>query len=228
MADIIPYYRVSTKKQGDRLGMAGQQSAVEAYAKMTGSRIIGSYKEIESGRDDHRPELAKCLAHARRSKAQVVIAKMDRLSRRVSFLSALLESGVEFVAADNPNCSRLSAHILASVAENEQKMISDRTKRALAEAKKRGTLLGSSRPGHWDGREQARLDGLAKGRAVAAGVVSRQAREAYADIRPVMVEMRANGLSLRAIAAELNAQGHTTRRGKTWNPMQVSNVLEQV
>src|SRR5713226_416572 len=212
---IIAYYRVSTKQQGaSGLGLEGQQAAVEAYARQTGARIKASYVEVESGKRSDRPELAKALAHARRSKATLCVAKLDRLARNVEFLAKVMNSGVDFTACDNPAANRLTLHILAAVAEAEAKAISDRTKAALAAAKARGTLLGSARPGHWEGKEEARLVGLEKARAVAVKVRQVKAAEAYTDLLPSIVALRGEGLSLRAIAAKLNADGHTTRRGR--------------
>lgn len=227
MSDIIAYYRVSTKQQGDSgLGLEGQEAAVQNYARQTGATIKANYVEIESGKRADRPQLARALAHARRNKAILVVAKLDRLSRNVEFLARVMNSSVEFVACDNPAANRLTLHILAAVAEAEAKAISDRTKTALAAAKARGTLLGSARPGHWSGNEEARLAGLKKARAVAAKVRQEKAVEAYTDLAPVILELKAEGRSLRDIAARLNAEGHTTRRGRPWNPVQVSRVLE--
>lgn len=229
MAEIIAYYRVSTRQQGESgLGLEGQKAAVEAFAKQTGARILTSYREVESGKLAERPELIRALAHAKRSKATLVVAKLDRLARNVAFLSALMRSGVDFIACDNPHANKLTIHILAAVAEDEAERISARTKAALQAAKARGIALGSARPGHWQGREEARLAGLAKGRAVSAKVISERASEAYLDLTPSMQQWRNEGLSLRAIAEKLNAEGHTTRRGAQWNPMQVSRVLERV
>lgn len=226
MKKLIAYFRVSTQKQGKSgLGLEGQQAAVEAFAKQTGASVLHTYTEIESGKRKDRPELAKALAHAKRSKATLVVAKLDRLARNVAFLSALMESGVEFVACDNPHANRLTIHILAAVAEDEARRISERTKAALAAAKARGTKLGSARPGHWTGREQERLAGLEAARKAAAKAVMQAANEAYADIYALAAELQGKGLALRGIAAELNAMGHTTRRGKPWNAMQVSRVL---
>ena len=227
MPDIIAYYRVSTKQQGESgLGLEGQEAAVQSYARQTGATIKASYVEVESGKVADRPQLAKALAHARRNKATLVVAKLDRLSRNVEFLARVMNSAVEFVACDNPAANRLTLHILAAVAEAEAKAISDRTKVALAAAKARGTLLGSARPGHWDGREDARQAGLAKARGMAVKVRQAKAAEAYTDLLPSVTALKAEGLSLRDIAAKLNADGHTTRRGRPWNPVQVSRVLE--
>jgi DNA invertase Pin-like site-specific DNA recombinase len=224
---IIGYLRVSTKKQGESgLGLEGQRAAVESYAREKGATVGAVYIEIETGKRKDRPELARALGHARRSKAMLVVAKLDRLARNVAFLSALMESKVPFVACDNPNANDLTLHILSAVAEAEVKAISARTKAALAAAKARGTKLGSTREGHWNGREDARQRG-----AEAGAIASAQSRTAakkveYADLVPSLVEYRAQGLSLREIAAKLNSEGQTTRRGKPWNPVQVARVLE--
>lgn len=223
---IVGYQRVSTKGRGDSgLGLEGQETAIQAYARQTGAKIVAMYMEVGSGKLADRPELLKALAHARRSKATLVVAKLDRLARNVAFLSALMESDVQFVACDQPQANRLTLHILAAVAEAEAKAISDRTKAALAAAKARGTLLGSARPGHWDGREDARRAGLAIARVAASKARKTKAAEAYTDLLPVMQALRAEGLTLRAIAERLTGAGHTTRRGRPWNPVQVSRVL---
>lgn len=229
MAGIIAYYRVSTKGQGESgLGLEGQQAAVDAHARQAGVPIIARYVEVETGKRADRPELLKAIAHAKRSKARLAVAKLDRLARNVAFTSALMRSGVDFIACDNPHANKLTIHILAAVAEDEAERISQRTKAALAAAKVRGTLLGSSRPGHWEGREEARIAGLEKARTAAVKTLREKADEAYGDLLPDLKSMRSDGLSLQAIADTLNAQGHTTRRGKPWNPMQVGRVLGRV
>ena len=228
MAELVVYCRVSTKQQGaSGLGMEAQKAAVETYARQHGARVAALYVEVESGKLAERPELAKALAHAKRSKATLCCAKLDRLSRNVEFLARILNAGTEFVACDYPAANRLTLHIMAAVAENEAKAISDRTKAALAAAKARGTVLGSARPGHWEGREKARQQGAKKGAEISALVRSKAAVEAYADLLPAMQELRAKEMTLQAIADEMNTQGHTTRRGKPWNAVQVSRVLER-
>ena len=157
---IVSYIRVSTKAQGNSgLGLEAQRSAVGAFADSRGANIQAEYREVETGKKKDRPELTKALAHCRRSKATLVVAKLDRLARNVAFTSALMESDVDFVACDNPHANRLTIHILAAVAEAEAVAISERTKAALAAAKARGVKLGSARPGHWNGREDRRLAG---------------------------------------------------------------------
>jgi DNA invertase Pin-like site-specific DNA recombinase len=224
MAAIIGYLRVSTKAQGESgLGLEAQRSAVEAYARQSGANVVQWYTEVESGKLADRPELLKALAHARRSKATLVVAKLDRLARNVAFLSALMYSKVPFVACDNPHANRLTLHILAAVAEAEAKAISDRTKAALQAYKARGGKLGAALPQCRNLTPAA----VAVGRERSAESRARMAEEAYADLLPSILEMREKGATLRTIADELNTQGHTTRRGKPWNQMQVSRVLER-
>ena len=222
---IVGYLRVSTKGQGESgLGIEAQRAAVEGFARQNNATFTHWYTEVESGKRADRPELAKALAHARRSKTTLVVAKLDRLARNVAFLSALMDSKVPFVACDNPHANRLTLHILAAVAEAEAVSISQRTKAALAAYKARGGKLGGELP-------QCRNltpESVARGRQKSAEARSKAAAEAYDDLRPTLAEMRGKGLSLRKIADELNIQGHTTRRGKPWNPVQVARVLERV
>jgi DNA invertase Pin-like site-specific DNA recombinase len=221
---MIGYLRVSTKGQGESgLGIEAQRAAVEAHAKCQGATVTAWYTEVESGKRSDRPELGKALAHARRSKATLVVAKLDRLARNVAFLSALMESKVAFVACDNPHANRLTLHILAAVAEAEAMAISQRTKAALAAYKARGGKLGGSLPQCRNLTPEA----VAKGRANSAKARATAADEAYADLRPALSEMRAKGMTLQAMATELNGQGHTTRRGKPWNAVQVMRVLHR-
>ena len=162
---FVAYIRVSTAQQGKSgLGLEVQDTAVRGYAAANGGSIAKTYVEVETGKLAERPELAKARAHAKRCKGRLVVAKLDRLARNVAFTSALLRAGVDFVACDNPHANKLTIHILAAIAEHEAEMIAQRTKDALAAAKARGTLLGSARPGHWDGREDRRRAGLEKAR----------------------------------------------------------------
>ena len=144
---IVAYYRVSTDRQGIRgLGIEAQQAAVEQYTRHTEGNLLAEYREAESGRKSDRPQLREALKHARRVGAVLVVAKLDRLSRNLAFLSALMEARIDFVCCDNPHANRLTLHILAAVAEDEAVRISERTKAALAAYKRRGGLLGTRDP----------------------------------------------------------------------------------
>jgi DNA invertase Pin-like site-specific DNA recombinase len=137
------YYRVSTDRQGKSgLGIEAQQAAVRGY--LGASMPIAKFTEIETGKRNDRPELERALALCRKRKAKLVIAKLDRLSRNLAFIAALMDSSVEFVAVDNPHATRLTLHILAAVAEHEREMIAQRTKAALQAAKARKIRLGSN------------------------------------------------------------------------------------
>src|SRR4051812_30379048 len=144
----VAYYRVSTAKQGaSGLGLEAQREAVAGYLNGGDWQLAAEFTEVESGRKNDRPELAKALAMCRRIGATLIIAKLDRLARNVAFVSNLMESGVEFTAVDFPTANRLTIHILAAVAEHEAAMTSTRTKAALAAAKARGVKLGGDRHG---------------------------------------------------------------------------------
>lgn len=225
MTNYIAYTRVSTKKQGNSgLGLEAQTASVINFVNGHG-KLLATYTEVESGKKADRPELAKALAHAKRSKAILVVAKMDRLSRNLAFLSTLLESSVEFVAVDNCHANRLTIHILAAIAEHEAKATSTRTKEALQAAKVRGTKLGSNRPGHWEGREHLRQAGLKKATKAAALAHRQNKIESYSDLIPLIKDLRNQGVTLQAIATKLTELGHETRRGKAWNHVQVLRLL---
>lgn len=222
---IVAYYRVSTKRQGESgLGLDGQTTAVESYTAGVGGKVVAAYREVESGKNNARPELAKAIAHAKRIKGRLVIAKLDRLARNVAFVANLMESSVDFVACDNPHANRLTIHILAAVAEDEARRISERTKAALAAARARGTLLGTHRPGHFIGTTEQHRRAAAVARKAAAAAHAAAAEPLYSEVRPVIASMQSGGSSLQAIADALNAQGFTTLRGAAWNKMQVARV----
>ena len=195
------------------LGLEAQQSCVADFARYGQHEIIATYQEIETGKRADRPELAKAIAHSKRAKATLVIAKLDRLARNVHFLSGLMESRVDFVCCDNPHANRLTLHILAAVAEDEARRISERTKAALAAYKARGGRLGT--PGNLT--PEAGRRGAAATRA--------KARTAYAAVLPELERWRAAGLSYRVIAGILNGGGSTTRNGASWNHNQIRRVL---
>jgi DNA invertase Pin-like site-specific DNA recombinase len=213
MARFIGYYRVSTNRQGKSgLGLEAQQKAVRDNVAVWAGELISEVTEIESGKNDDRPQLAAAIAACRKHKAVLVIAKLDRLARRVSFISALMDGDVDFVACDMPLASRLTLHILAAVAEHEREMISQRTKVALAAARARGRKLGNPR--------------LAAAREIANRNHSAKADALAANVLPIVREVQATGLTtLAAIAGALNARGVRTARGGPWHAATVRNLL---
>lgn len=228
MQKFVSYYRVSTSRQGrSGLGLEAQQAEVEAYvAREVGELVAPPFIEVESGKCKTRPELSKAIAHARRHKAVLLVAKLDRLARNVAFLSSLMESRIDFRAVDNPHATRLTIHILAAVAEEEARATSVRTKAALAAAKARGVLLGSARPDHWVGsRLEARLEGQKK--ASKAAAKSRNASRILAvdDVLPKIKQLRTEGLSLRAISKKLNEEGSFNLQIMPWNAMAIHRIL---
>jgi len=213
---FIAYYRVSTARQGrSGLGLEAQQRAVMDYLNGGRWKLAGEYTEVESGKRTDRPELAKAIGACRRHKATLVIAKLDRLSRDAHFLLGLQKAGVEFVAADMPTANRLTVGIMALVAEEERRMISKRTKEALAAARRRGVKLGSPAPER----------GAAVGLPRAAVARKRKAADFASSVLPAIKELRATGLSLRSIAKELTDKGIASPRGGSWGPQMVANVL---
>src|SRR5215218_1403441 len=143
---FVAYYRVSTERQGKSgLGLDAQRKAVEDFLNGGNWRLVAEFTEIESGKQADRPALAKAFQACRLRRAKLVIAKLDRLSRDAHFLLGLEKAGIDFVAADMPNANRLTVGIMAMVAEEERRMISARTKAALAQAKARGVKLGGHR-----------------------------------------------------------------------------------
>ena len=211
---FVTYLRVSTARQGESgLGIDAQQAAVDAFAQHHGGVIVGQHIEIESGKRSDRPELAKALHAARKAKATLLVAKLDRLSRNVAFIAAVMDAGVDFIACDQPFASRLTLHILAAVAEDEAARISARTKAALAAAKARGQKLGS--PVARETIAAARASLVAKAEARSAGT------------RQIVTDIKASGVeTLTGIAAALSARGVKTPRGSAvWYPAQVARLV---
>jgi DNA invertase Pin-like site-specific DNA recombinase len=217
---FIAYYRVSTARQGrSGLGLEAQRHAVIAHLNGGSWNLIAEYTEVESGKRSDRPKLAEALAACRLHRATLVIAKLDRLARNVAFVSNLMEAGVEFEAVDFPQANRLTIHILAAVAEHEARMISERTRAALAAAKARGRVLGGFR-----GRSGTKKD-CARASQVRVAAAQRRA----ADLAPTINEIRASGAcSLRAIAADLNSRRITAPRGGSWSASQVRGTVARL
>jgi DNA invertase Pin-like site-specific DNA recombinase len=217
---VISYLRVSTDKQGlSGLGIEAQRKAIEDYLKTGQLELLSEYVEVESGKRSDRPQLMKALAHSKATGATLVIAKLDRLSRNVAFIAALMDSGVEFVAADMPMASRLTVHVLAAVAEHEREMISQRTKAALAAAKARGVKLGNPHGAR-------ALRGLGNAHAVAGAKAKADAH--MNGVLPVIEAIYDGGTeSLHGIAKELNLRGILTARGGRWHATTVSNLIDR-
>ena len=220
----VAYYRVSTAAQGrSGLGLEAQQFAVESLCASRGWDIIAPpYLEVESGKRDDRPELAKALHRAKVTGSTLVVAKLDRLSRNVAFLAALQESSVKFIAADMPEANELTVHIMAAVAQAERKAISKRTTEALQAAKARGRHLGNP-------NGAAALRRAQKGNLAAVEAVKDGAADRAEQLRPVVEDMRARGItSLTALAAALNDGGMVTARGGRWHASSVRNILARL
>jgi DNA invertase Pin-like site-specific DNA recombinase len=215
---FISYLRVSTDKQGrSGLGVAAQRQAVAT--RVAGGRLLAEYLEIESGRKNDRPQLAAALAHARATGATLIIAKLDRLSRSVYFISSLMAAGVDFLACDLPMADKLTIHVLAAVAEHEREMISARTKAAMAAAKARGVRFGNPY-----GARALRAAG--KGNAAANAAQQANVAAWRARIRPIVTALRANGeISARQIALELERRGFLTPRGGRWREKTVRAII---
>jgi DNA invertase Pin-like site-specific DNA recombinase len=215
---LVGYMRVSTAKQGaSGLGIEAQEAAIAQHVTKTGCRLVKTYVEIESGKKNNRPQLALAIAHAKRAKATLVVAKIDRLARNVAFVANLMESKVPFIACDMPEANDLTIHIIAAVAQAEAAAISRRTKDALAAAKARGMVLGSPQNLSDDARRVGSPLGIAQ---------IKQNRTASLEyIRPIIEGLRAEGLGYLAIAKRLNDAGEETRNGCAWTAAGVRRVL---
>jgi DNA invertase Pin-like site-specific DNA recombinase len=220
----VAYYRVSTAGQGrSGLGLEAQQAAVEALCASSGWTIIAPpFVEIESGKRNDRPELAKAIERCKVTGARLVIAKLDRLSRNAAFLMGLKDSGVDFVAADMPNANSLTVGVMALVAQQEAEAISQRTKDALQAAKARGTKLGNP-------NGAAALIRAGKGNAAGVAAIQDKAKIHAERLRPLVQQLRAKGCtSLGSIAKALNGEGVLTPRGAKWHASSVRNLLARL
>lgn len=220
---IVAYLRVSTAKQGHSgLGLEAQAAAIDEYVRRMKGTILRTFTEIESGKNNQRPELAKALHLAKVTGATLVIAKLDRLSRNAAFLLALRDSGVKFIAADMPDANELTVGIMALVAQQEREAISKRTTEALKAARARGVRLGNP-------NGAAALIRAAKGNAASLQVIRQQADEHALRLVPVLETMATEGItSLGSIAAALNERGMLTPRGGHWHKSSVRNLLARL
>ena len=211
---FVAYYRVSTDKQGrSGLGLDAQRDAVMRFLSADGWPPLIEFTEVETGKGanalDKRPQLKAALEYARKNKATLVIAKLDRLARNVHFISGLIEQRVPIVAADMPDADITMLHIYAAMAEREARVIGERTRAALAAAKARGTILGAN------GRELA----------------TRNKAEALSRLEPVadlLQAMQASGFSVRRIVEQLNGDGVASPGGGRWHVASVHRALKRL
>ncbi len=215
MKKMVFYLRVSTSKQGaDGNGIQHQMTVVNRYAESNGGDVVGQFIEVESGgkTDSERPQLAAALEKCKKENAVLVCSKIDRLSRNAEFLLRLMNSRVEFVCCDIPNCDRFTISLFAILAEKEKNMISERTKNALKMVKARGIKLGSPNP------------------ELSVIKMNEGARKARIDFKnkivPIINEIKSTGIeTLQGVADCLNRRGISTRTGKHWYPTQIRNLL---
>ena len=216
----IIYTRVSTAEQGKSgLGLLAQLNAVNQFCIDESIEVLAHYEETETGKGsnalDKRPQLAKALAHAKKEGASLVVAKLDRLSRNVAFISSLMEQKVPFVVAQlGKDADPFMMHLYAALSEKERNLISERTKAALAVLKADGKILGNQ-----TNLSEARLKSNATNKAEAT---------AFADkVMSIITSFRNDGDTLPAIAAKLNDMGVKTRRGGKWYASTVTNILQR-
>lgn len=213
----VTYYRVSTDKQGKSgLGLEAQRDQVARFIESRPGATIGDFQEIETGKNDRRPQLAAALRLAKESGATLLIAKIDRLSRNAGFIFNLKDSGVDFIAADMPDANTLTVGIMALLAQQEREMISSRTKAALQAKKAHGAKLGAALVG---------CNFTDSGRIKSASVRQAESRARVAQAVSIASDLKREGKSLRAIADRLNRYGVTAPRGGRWIAKQVSRVL---
>ena len=212
MKTAIAYTRVSTASQGrSGLGLEAQQAALARFAKAEGFKLLETFSEVETGKGsdalDRRPQLAEALKLAKRHKAPIIVAKLDRLSRDVHFISGLMAHKTPFIVAElGADADPFMLHLYAALAEKERRLISQRTRDALAAKKAQGVKLGGLN---------------------AKGVRNRDEAKARAEaLRPLMSEL--SSLSARAIAAELNTRGVATPSGARWHTETVLRVQRRL
>lgn len=208
---FVAYYRVSTLKQGQSgLGLEAQRAAVLAYLNGSNGQLIGEFTEVETAKGVNalvrRPQLREALSLCKKRGAVLVIAKLDRLARNVAFVSALMETGCEFVAADMPQANKVMIQMHAVMSEWERDQISQRTKVALAAAKAKGVRLGAAGPNNLRPNIQER---------------QRLADEFAIKLRHALADLKSRGLSQRQQVFELNSLGVRTAAGRSWSLIQL-------
>ncbi len=230
---LVAYCWLNANRQDDRAAdLDAQRAAVAAFARMNDGEVVAEYIEMVCDKRPAWPRLAEAIAHAQEVQGKLVVARLDRLVRNGAFTGSLNQSRVQFVCCDNPLANPFTIHILAALAEDETKRISDHTKAMLRAAKKRGVKLGSAREGHWDGREDRRREGARKGLPVAVQAAAKarmkKAAEAYSGLLPRIAAMRdEEHLTLAEIAKRLNAEGHHTRAGLPFTATMILRLLKR-
>ena len=219
---IIAYIRVSTQKQGQSgLGLEGQRAAIERFCASEGYAIVRIFTEIETAKGadalERRPQLKSALKQAAAYKSPIVVAKLDRLSRDVAFISGLMAQGVPFIVTEMPNADPFMLHIYAAVAEQERTKISERTKSALAAAKASGVKLGNPH-GPKPFTAEIQRQGVAALRQ-AADARAQQFGDIFAEYA---------GVSANAVAKALNERGLPSGRGGKWTARSVINVRHRL
>ncbi|WP_276132320.1 recombinase family protein [Polluticoccus soli] len=214
----IAYYRVSTKKQGiSGLGLEAQKTAVAQFLKDGNCLVTDEFTDIESGKNNQRPELIKAIKKAKETKATLLIAKLDRLSRNAAFIFTLRDSKIDFVCADMPNANAVTIGIMAVLAQDERERISHRTKAALSELKKQGKQLGSP--------TNLSIDAIRKGMEIRrANAIEDDSNKKSTAL---IVSLRSQGKSFYQITKELNQAGFRTRRGKEFTQTQTQRLFSR-
>jgi DNA invertase Pin-like site-specific DNA recombinase len=222
MKNYVIYFRVSTKKQGrSGLGLDAQKEIVKGYLASSSGKVLEEFTEIESGKNGSRPELTKALEVCQKNKATLLVAKLDRLSRELHFITYLEKSKIDFICADMPEANRLTIHIFGAMAQHEREIISQRTKQALAQAKKRGQKLGAHLP-------QVKK-ALAKAKRKSKGSLSKMAQDFAESLRATILPLRKNGMSQRQIVNILNECDVKTARGSSeWSLVQLQRVMQRL
>jgi DNA invertase Pin-like site-specific DNA recombinase len=221
-------------KYKDRSGVdvKAQRAAVESLVRQNGGQIVAEFIELDRGRDIVWPKLTEAIRYTKDVEGTLVVARLDRWVRNAAVTSLLMESGIDFICCDNPNVTRQTFHIVASLAASETRRVSERIKAALQAAKERGVKLGSAREGHWEGREDRRREGARKGLPIATKAAAEarmiKALDAYQSLLPRIIKMRnEERLTLSEIAKRLNAEGHKTSAGLPFTPTMIIRLLKR-
>lgn len=202
----VSYLRVSTRKQGvSGLGLEAQRERIGRFLGDKNAELLAEFVEVDTGSNDDRTGLKDAIAYANKTDATLVIAKLDRVSRRVSFIAGLMESGIKFAIAELPNATEFQIHLYAALSQEERRLISERTKAALAAAKRRGTILG-------------------KNGAVLAQQNIKAANNFAHDLKGMLIDLRDSGMTYKEIADDMNDRGIASFTGGEWHGMTVKRA----